>query len=132
MFFFVMAILLAAAGGYLVHRFHKIDKRWGNKYKIACSLICGDLFSTLGSKVYIFQQLLGHNVILVTSLTGFFNRTTLLMSYMFFLSSLLDILEMSALRKARILRLGLYLAILYAIEMIAEILYSKFCTGRPA
>lgn len=116
----------------MVYRFHKVDKRWGNKYKIACSVICADLLSRLSSPVYLFQQLAGHNVNMVTSIMGFVNRATLIMSYMFFLNSLLDILEMPQASKDRILRLGLYLLFLYLVEMVVDISYSRFCTGTIA
>lgn len=129
LFFFILALVLLAAGFYLVYRFHKIDKRWGNKYKIACGIICIDLLGSFRSRVYVVQQLAGHNVTVITSVMGFVNRATLVMSYMFFLNSLLDILEMTASNKNRILRLGLYLLLLYLVETVVEINYSRFCTG---
>lgn len=58
------------------------------------------------------------------------NRVTLMLSYMFFLNSLLDIHDAKHAAKKHILRLGAGLLVLYFIESVFQSFYSQFCTGR--
>lgn len=68
---------------------------------------------------------------LIGAASSFFNRMTLLLSYMFFLNSLLDIHDAKQSNKKQILRLGAGLIGLYLIETIFEIFYAaRFCTGK--
>ena len=53
-----------------------------------------------------------------------------MLSYMFFLNSLLDIHDAKQAAKKHILRLGAGLLVLYFIESVFQSFYSQFCTGR--
>ena len=81
------ALVLGVFSTYLAYRFHLIDKRFKNRSKNACLLI------TLNIALYVFVEFAGQDLNVVTSVSGFLTDATSLIIYMFFLHSLLGILE---------------------------------------
>lgn len=81
------ALVLAIFSSYLTYRFHLIDKRFKNRSKNACLLV------TLNLALYVVVEFSGHHLNGVTSISDFLTDACSLIIYMFFLHSLLGILE---------------------------------------
>ncbi len=83
-----VALVLCVFSAYLSYRFHMIDKRFKNRSKNACILI------TLNFILYISVEVSNEHLLnTATSVSDFFTDACSLIIYMFFLHSLLGILE---------------------------------------